>query len=133
MDEGTFGLQIDTPLEFDAAEAAIRAALATEGFGILTEIDVQATLAEKLGVKMEPYKILGACNPKYAHEALQIWRGFGLLMPCNVIVEELGSHRVVRAFDPLSISEVRDVPALLPIARQVHDAMERALSQLPQD
>ena len=132
MDEGKLGFHLDTPLEFDAAEAAVREALAAEGFAILTEVDVQATLAEKLGVEMERYKVLGACNPKLANEALRIWRGFGLLMPCNVVIEEIDGHRVVRTFDPRSIREVRDVAELLPIAEQVHDALKRALERVEQ-
>lgn len=132
MQEGQLGFHLDTALEFDAAEAAVREALAAEGFGILTEVDVQATLAEKLGVEMERYKVLGACNPKFVHEALGIWRGFGLLMPCNVVIEEIDDHRVVRAFDPRSISEVHDVAALLPVVEQVHDALKRALERVEQ-
>jgi len=132
MNEGQLGFHLDTPLEFDAAEAAVREALAAEGFGILTEVDVQATLAEKLGVEMERYKILGACNPKFAHEALGIWRGFGLLMPCNVVIEEIDDHRVVRAFDPRSIGEVHEVAALLPIVEEVHGALKRAMEQVEQ-
>ena len=132
MDEGKLGFHLDTPLEFDAAEAAVREALAAEGFAIPTEVDVQATLAEKLGVEMERYKILGACNPKLANEALRIWRGFGLLMPCNVVIEEIDGHRVVRTFDPRSIREVRDVAELLPIAEQVHDALKQAMERVEQ-
>ena len=93
---------------------------------------MQATLAEKLGVEMERYKILGACNPKLANEALRIWRGFGLLMPCNVVIEEIDGHRVVRTFDPRSIREVRDVAELLPIAEQVHDALKQAMERVEQ-
>ena len=130
MDEGRLGFHLDTPLQFDAAEAAVREALATEGFGILTEVDVQATLDQKLGVEIERYKILGACNPKYAYQALQIWRGFGLLMPCSVVVQDVGDHRVVMAFDPLGIQEVNNTPELLPVAEAVHAALQRALDQI---
>lgn len=130
MDQGRLGFHIETPLEFDAAETAVREALATEGFGILTEVDVQATLDQKLGVEIERYKILGACNPKYAYQALEIWRGFGLLMPCSVVVQDLGDHRVVLAFDPLSMSEVTSTPELVPVAEAVHAALERALEQI---
>ena len=130
MDEGRLGFHLDTPLQFDAAEAAVREALATEGFGILTEVDVQATFDQKLGVEIERYKILGACNPKYAYQALQIWRGFGLLMPCSVVVQDVGDHRVVMAFDPLGIQEVNNTPELLPVAEAVHAALQRALDQI---
>ncbi|MDA0353308.1 MAG: DUF302 domain-containing protein [Chloroflexi bacterium] len=130
MDEGRLGFHVQTALEFDAAEAATRDALAAEGFGILTEIDVQQTLADKLGAKMERYKILGACNPPIAHDALEVWRGFGLLMPCNVVVRDAGDHRVVMAFDPLSISEVHDNAELLPIAERAQGALRRAMERV---
>jgi uncharacterized protein (DUF302 family) len=130
MEEGRLGFHVRTDLPFDAAEAAAREALKAEGFGVLTEIDVQATLAEKIGVEMERYKILGACNPTFANEALQVWRGFGLLMPCSVVIQDAGDHTVVLAFDPIGIKEVHDVPELLPIARQAHDALARAMRRL---
>jgi len=130
MDEERLGFHVETPLEFDAAEAAVREALAAEGFGILTEVDVHATLDLKLGVEIERYKILGACNPKYAHQALEIWRGFGLLMPCSVVVQDAGDHRVVMAFDPLGIQEVNSTPELVPVAEAVHAALERALDRI---
>ena len=96
----------------------------------LVLVDVQATLDQKLGVEIERYKILGACNPKYAHQALEIWRGFGLLMPCSVVVQDAGDHRVVMAFDPLGIQEVNNTPELVPVAEAVHAALERALDRL---
>ena len=132
MDTGRLGFHIQTALDFEAAEAAAREALAAEGFGVLTEIDVQATMAEKLDVEMERYKILGACNPPIAHEALDVWRGFGLLMPCNVIVQDAGDHRVVMAFDPLTIKEVHDVPELFPIAERAQAALKRAMERIEQ-
>lgn len=132
MESVPLGLHVRTDLEFDAAEAAARDALAAEGFGILTEIDVQGTMAEKLGVEMERYKILGACNPSLAHEALEVWHGFGLLMPCNVIVQDAGDHRVVMAFDPLAISEVHEVAELLPIAERAQAGLRRAMERVEQ-
>ena len=127
MDEGRLGFHLQTPLDFDAAEAAAREALAAEGFGVLTEIDVQETMANKLDVEMERYTVLGACNPPIAHEALGVWHGFGLLMPCNVVIQDAGDHRVVMAFDPLSISEVHDVAEVLPIAQRAQAALRRAM------
>lgn len=132
MEQGPLGLHVQTPLDFDAAETATRAALAAEGFGILTEVDVQETMADRLGVEMERYKILGACNPPIAHDALEVWRGFGLLMPCNVIVQDAGDHRVVMAFDPLSINEVHDVGELLPVAERAQAALRRAMERIEQ-
>lgn len=132
MDQGRLGFHVQTTMDFDAAEAATREALAAEGFGVLTEIDVQATMSAKLDVEMERYKILGACNPPIAHDALEVWRGFGLLMPCNVIVQEAGDHRVVMAFDPLGISEVHDNADLLPIAERAQAALRRAMERVEQ-
>ena len=106
----------------------MREALAAERYGVLTEIDVAATLAEKLSIEFEPYKILGACNPEYAFRALQTWHGFGVLMPCNVVIEDAGEHRVLLAFDPLEIAEVHDNAEVLPIARDVRAGLERALA-----
>ncbi len=132
MEQGSLGLRVETALDFDAAEAAAREALAAEGFGVLTEIDLQQTLADKLDVEIERYKILGACNPPIAHDALEVWRGFGLLMPCNVIIQEGGDHRIVMAFDPLSIEEVRDLADLLPIAERAQAALRRAMDRVEQ-
>lgn len=132
MEEGRLGFHVQTQLSFDAAEAAAREALTAEGFGVLTEIDVQATMAAKLGAEMERYKILGACNPPIAHDALEVWRGFGLLMPCNVVVQDAGEHRVVMAFDPMQIGEVRDIPEMLEIAERAQDALRRAMERVEQ-
>ena len=119
MERESLGIRVTTALSFAEAEHSVREALATEGFGILTEIDVSATMREKLGAEMPPYKILGACNPSLAHRALTIWHGFGVLMPCNVVIEDLGDRRIVTAFDPLGIAEVRDHPKMLPGATEV--------------
>jgi uncharacterized protein (DUF302 family) len=129
MEAVPVGFHVRTDLEFDAAGAAGRDALAAEGVGILTEIDVQNTMADKLGVEMERYKILVACNPSLAHEALEVWRGFGLLMLCHLIVQGAGDHRVVMAFDPLAISEVSE---LLPIAERAQAGLRRAMERVEQ-
>ena len=132
MEEGRLGFHLQTALDFDAAEAAAREALTAEGFGVLTEIDVQETLADKLGLEMERYKILGACNPPIVRDALEVWRGFGLLMPCNVVIHDTDGHRVIMAFDPLAISEVHDVPELLPVAERAQAALRRAMERIEQ-
>ena len=132
MEQGPLGLRLETMLDFDAAETATREALSAEGFGVLTEIDVQSTMADKLDIEMEQYKILGACNPPIAHDALEVWRGFGLLMPCNVVIHDVGDHHVVMAFDPLSISEVHDLPDLLPVAERAQAALRRAMERVEQ-
>jgi len=90
-------------LPFDEAVERVKAELKTEGFGVLTDIDVRKTLQEKIGVEFRPYRILGACNPRYAHKALLAEDKIGTMLPCSVIVQELGPGRVeVAAIDPLA-------------------------------
>ncbi len=95
-----YGTTITTTLGFDEAVQRTRAALADQGFGVLTEIDVQATLKTKLDQDMEPYLILGACNPQLASQALEVERDIGLLLPCNVVVRRDGDFTLVQALDP---------------------------------
>lgn len=98
---------VDEPM--DEAEAAIRQALSAEGFGVLTEIDVAATLREKLGVERAPLKILGACNPVLAHRALDIDPSLALVLPCNVVLEDLGDGRTrVAVVDPHLFTDLAD-------------------------
>jgi uncharacterized protein (DUF302 family) len=114
---------------FDEALAKVADALKSEGFGVLTEIDVQATLEKKLGVDFRRYKILGACNPTFAHRALHESLDVGLLLPCNVVVYEQDDGAThVAAIDPLETIAARGGPALQDIARDVHDKLERAMS-----
>ena len=114
----------------DAVEAA-RAALAKEGFGVLTEIDVQATLAKKLDVTTRPYLILGACNPRLAHQTLELDPVIGTLLPCNVVVaeDERGSVSVA-AIDPRAMFAVVDNPDLTPVVDEVRARLERVLAAL---
>ncbi len=117
---------------FAEAVTAARAALSTEGFGVLTEIDVQATMAKKLDVTTQPYLILGACNPELAHRALRIDPGIGTLLPCNVVVAEDEEGRVfVAAIDPVAMFAVVENPALAPIVDDVRARLQRALAALP--
>lgn len=127
MEQFDYGFGIDTPLDLDAAEAAIRAALAEEGFGILTEIDVQATLKAKIDVDREPYKILGACNPHLANRALGIDEHIGLLLPCNVIVYESGSGTRIEAMEPAIMSRMIQDEAIGPVAAEARERLVRAL------
>ena len=116
---------------FDDAVARVRAALADEGFGVLTEIDVQATLKAKLGAETRPYLILGACNPPLAHQALQAEPTIGVLLPCNVVVAGDDSGGViVSAVDPVAMFEVVGRPDVQPLANEVRARLERVLSAL---
>lgn len=124
-----YGMSVHTSLSRDEAEAHIRNALSDEGFGILTEIDVAATLQAKLGIERKPYKILGACNPTLAAQALEADESIGLLLPCNVIVYEDDDGTVVSAIEPLTM--VQHSPAVQHIADEAHDALERAIQTVP--
>lgn len=124
-------IRTTTTLSMDEVDAHLRKALALEGFGVLTEIDVQATLEAKLGVQTEPYRILGACHPGLAHRAISLWKGFGLFAPCNVAIYDAGELRVVIAFDPSAQPEARRQPELYDIARDAASRLRRAVASLP--
>jgi uncharacterized protein (DUF302 family) len=114
---------------FDQVVADVTAKLKAQGFGVLTDIDVQATLRSKLGVETPKYRILGACNPKLAHEALQREDRLGVLLPCNVIVRETADRRVeVASIDPVSSMERTENPALRQTAEQVQALLSAAVS-----
>ena len=106
-----YGTHITLDAPFGEAVARVRAALAGQGFGVLTEIDVTATMRAKLGEQMEDYVILGACNPPFAHQALGIDRSIGLLLPCNVVVRAGSDGTVVEALDPQVMRFFATVPA----------------------
>ncbi len=108
----------------------VRAALKDQGFGVLTEIDVRATLRDKLGEEMEDYLILGACNPPLAHRALGIDRQIGLLLPCNVVVRSDGGDTVVEALDPQVMVSVSGQPAFKPVAEEAAGRLAAALDTL---
>jgi uncharacterized protein (DUF302 family) len=112
------------------AEAAIRASLASEGFGILTEIDVAATLKEKLGVERSPYKILGACNPPLAHRGLEAEEDLGLLLPCNVVVYVKGDETVIAALEPQLMADISNNPELQDVAQEARGRLQKALARL---
>jgi uncharacterized protein (DUF302 family) len=119
------------PLAFDEAVSRVTAALKQEGFGVLTDIDVQATLKTKLGVYTPKYRILGACNPGFAHQALQLENKLGVLLPCNVIVrEESPNQTEIAAIDPVSSMERTGNPKLAAIAEEVRVRLQRAIVQL---
>ena len=119
------------PASFDEAVARTVAALKEEAFGIITEIDVQKTLHEKIGVAFRKYRILGACNPKLAHEALQLEDKIGTMLPCNVVVQELADGRVeVAAIDPVASMQAIDNPRLKDAALQVSEKLKRVIARL---
>ena len=118
-------------MPYDQTVEKVREALAAEGFGILTEIDVKATLKEKIDVDFRPYIILGACNPPFAHKTLQVEEQIGLMLPCNVVVQEAaGGGSVVAALNPLVAMEAVENPDLEPIAREVTDKLRRVIEAL---
>lgn len=105
--------------------------LKREGFGILTEIDVKATIKEKLGVDFRPYRILGACNPQFAHRALEVEDKIGTMLPCNVIVQQLGDGRVeVAAVDPMASMQAVQNAGLAEIAQQVQSKLRQVIDRL---
>ena len=124
-----YGIGVTVPLPYEGAVARTREELSKEGFGVLTEIDVRATLEKKLGVDFRPYIILGACNPPLAHRALTAERDIGLLLPCNVIVyaaDEPGTS-VVAAMDPVEALELTGNAEVRPVAEDVRARLERVL------
>ena len=126
----SYGTGITVDLPFADAAARVRDALKGQGFGVLTEIDVTATLRDKLGEQMEDYLILGACNPPFAHQALGIDRGIGLLLPCNVVVRAAGNQTVIEALDPQVMVTLTGRPELKPIADQVARRLTAALAEI---
>jgi uncharacterized protein (DUF302 family) len=116
---------------FDAAVGRAKAALESEGFGILTEIDVKATLKKKLDVDFHPYLILGACNPKLAHQALQHEDKIGTMLPCNVIVQQLDGGRVeIAAVDPVASMQAVGNPQLGEVASKVRQKLRDVVESL---
>jgi uncharacterized protein (DUF302 family) len=114
---------------FDEVVQRVTAALKEEGFGVLTDIDIQATLKAKLGANMPPYRILGACNPSFAHQALQVEDKLGVLLPCNVIVRDAGGGQVeIAAIDPVASMERAGNPKLVSVAEEVRVRLGRAVT-----
>ena len=130
MERLPYGIGITTPMTLDEAEAAVRAALAEEGFGVLTEIDVAATMKAKLDLDMKPYKILGACNPPLAARALAADEHIGMLLPCNVVVYESATGTVVAAMEPAIMATISPEAALAEVAADARERLTRALSTL---
>lgn len=119
-----------TGASFDEVDSRTRKALADNGFGILTEIDVQTTMKKKLGVEMQPYRILGACNPKMAHQAIGIEPRVGAMLPCNVILREVDGGVEVSAIDPVASMQAIDNPALHAVAGQVRNLLRATVENI---
>lgn len=127
---GAYAFQTTTPRSFEQALARVTELLAEEGFGVLTEIDVKATLARKLNIETRPYTILGACNPPFAHRALAAVPQVGVLLPCNVAVWDEGPHRVVAVMEPLVMAQVVDHPEVRSVAWEVSARLHAVLEKL---
>jgi uncharacterized protein (DUF302 family) len=125
-----YGSAVTLDRPFQEVVADVRRVLKDQGFGVLSEIDVQATLQEKLGESMPPYLILGACNPPLAHRALQADASIGLLLPCNVVVREAGGRTVVEALDPQVMVQLTGEAALAPVADEAARRLVAALEAL---
>ena len=123
-----FGKKVDLP--YEQAIERTKAALKTQGLGVLTEIDVAKTMKEKLDVDFQPYIILGACNPPLAHKALTAELEIGLLLPCNVIVHQEGSGSRVMAMDPEAALGIVQNPVLVEVAAEAKARLQRALEEL---
>src|SRR5687767_10117646 len=130
-----YGVGLTIALDYQRAVESVKQALAAEGFGILCEIDVAATMKKKLDVDFRPYVILGACNPPLAHQALTSERDIGLLLPCNVIVyaDDIPGRSVVAALDPVVALSVTGNTDLEPVARDVKARLMRALEAVAGD
>ena len=126
----SYGTQVLVDAPFPEVVERARTALASQGFGVLTEIDVTATLRAKLGAQLEDYVILGACNPPFAHQALDIDRSIGLLLPCNVVVRATAEGTLVEALDPRVMVTVTGRDELRPVAREVAARLNAALASL---
>ncbi len=127
-----FATTLHLPME-DAIER-VTEALKERGFGVLTEIDVKATLKKKIGADFRPYVILGSCNPHFAHKALQAEDKIGVMLPCNVIVQELEPGKVeVAAVDPIASMAAIENPALEPVAREVKSRLKEVIASLKAD
>lgn len=114
-------------VDFDEVDRRVRAALADNGFGVLTEIDVTATMKKKLDVDMDPYRILGACNPKMAHQAIGIEPRVGAMLPCNVILRKVADGVEISAIDPVASMQAIDNDDLKQVAGKVREMLAEAI------
>ena len=127
----SYFIRLSTHFKFDDAIDRVTRALQTEGFGILTDIDVKATLKEKLDVNFKKYRILGACNPSFAYKAFQVEDQIGIMMPCNVtVIEQDNGHVDISIMDPTAAFNVIENEALQPFAHELKSRLERCLTYL---
>ena len=124
----TFGTRL--PLPWQEARPLVEAALKAEGFGVLTEIDVAATLLAKLGIEQAPYLILGACNPSLAHRALQADPSIGALLPCNVVLRDDAGQTIVEAMDPRVVMGLVENPEVEAVAAEAEERLRRVIGSL---
>ena len=130
MVSGPLGFTVETTRGVDEVDHSVRECLAKEGFGVLTEIDVRATLQAKLGVDFRPYRILGACNPSLAYQALSTESMVGLLLPCNVVVEATADGTRVGFLDPIALLGLASNDRLRPIAEEAASKLASAAKAL---
>jgi uncharacterized protein (DUF302 family) len=124
----SFGKTVDG--DFDQTIERVTQALSKEGFGVLSDIDVAGTLKKKLGLEVPPYRILGACNPQFAHKALEAEPEIGALLPCNVVVRQQAGKTVVDIMDPLAVMQLVGKPEVEKIATEVRGRLDRVLGAL---
>jgi len=125
-----YGFSKTIDIAYEAAVTRVTEELKKEGFGVLTTIDVKDTMKKKLNVDFTRYVILGACNPPFAYQALQVEEEIGLLLPCNVIVYEKAGKTVVAAFDPMVMTTVMGNAKMEPVAREVQQRLERVIAAM---
>ena len=126
-----YGFAIEVELGFQEAVDRVTEALKAEGFGVLTDIDIEATLQSKLGVEKGPYRILGACNPPLANQALDLEPDIGLLLPCNVLVRRtLDGKTRIAIMDPKAVLDLVDNPDVTKVASEVRERLDRVISAL---